>query len=161
MLAPSPLTSLKAALTPCRAAQGVVRSATKGMLGLNRIRCWLRGSAAVSLALLLSFSTLVPIAAEALEGRATHGSHCKTKGSCCCHGNRNRTSGPAVSAKSCAQDCCQATLGGVIGNGYLLLRYQPWTPAIHIAVRARAAESISLSVVDSHSLRQRPPPHSL
>jgi len=72
-----------------------------------------RLAAAVCLAVLLSFASLAPLAAE---GSAAC-SCCRSHGKCCCRKDGARTPvGPTLSSACCSRDCGLAVLGGVAAN---------------------------------------------
>ena len=132
-------------------------SRRQGMLAWIRISRALHRSAAVCLAFLLSFASLAPVAAQALNARAAAMACCRTKAKGCCPRNHAST-GPAFSARSCSGDCCPLPAGVSVRGAAGLPRYAMWTPVVHPAAGSSDARFCPFTLLSSHSLRQRPPP---
>jgi hypothetical protein len=128
------------------------------MPGKRKYR-WGRAFASTFLALFLSFSSLVPIAAQSFDQSVGDMPCCKAKGkSCCCRKRPGRTdSGPAISA-TCRGDCGSTLPGSVVAAGHAVIRLRVLTHAIRAAGTIAVGAVLPPSRMPAHSLRQRPPP---
>src|ERR1035437_2160092 len=127
------------------------------MLGRNHSFRLARAVVAACLALLLSFASLVPLAAQSLSGPSS--SCCRNRAKCCCRkANAKLPSGSIISARSCGSDCGHLTLGGNRTTGFIPPASRPVAPPIVLLATVRAGQPAHASYLPDHALRQRPPP---
>src|SRR5216684_3450690 len=111
----------------------------------------------VCLALLFTFSSLAPLAAQSLTSSAAGMSCCRSKGkSCCCRKDHNQE--PAISGRACPNDCGHVTPAGVTVAQYVLLRARTSVPAAEVSSQLQVLISSAQTLLLSPNLRQRPPP---
>jgi hypothetical protein len=126
------------------------------MLSFRHHRFGLRRAAAVSVAVLLWFASLVPLTAQWLTSSLA-AACCRTKGKCCCHRAKS-TGGPGISSRLCDAGCGSANFAVSGDAGFVPIEARSWAPAIHVSAHAGAADRVSGSAPSSHQLLQRPPP---
>ena len=129
----------------------------QGMLGINYRCCFARGVVAAWLALLLSFASLAPLAAQSLIGLGS--SCCRNRVKCCCRkANATQPQGPALSGTSCGSDCGQLTMAHGNSTGFAPPSSLPVARPIVLLAMVRAGQRARASHLPNHALRQRPPP---
>src|SRR3954447_4204456 len=121
------------------------------MLGLNHQRRYLRTSVAVWLALLFSFSSLAPLAAQSLNSSPSGMACCRTKGKSCCQKSQAHHSDgkPTVSARNCNNDCGGIPFGVAAIHAFVLVRAASWVPAIAIVASRHPDHVFPASTFDS------------
>src|SRR5947207_14975151 len=126
------------------------------MLRPKHKRGYAYDAVAVCLALFFSFSSLAPLAPQSLSSPSASMHCCRTKGkSCCCHKNSNQD--PAISGRSCPNDCGHITLGSVAGIDYVPLRSAAWATVVDASGQALVPTHYKHTRLLTHELLQRPP----
>src|SRR6185437_13899374 len=98
------------------------------MLLRPRINRIVHRSAAIWLALVLAFASLVPLGAQVLNSRQAAMACCRKKSGECCP--RHAPAGRAFTANSCSGDCCVLAPGVQVRASGAVLLGNHWTPAI-------------------------------
>ena len=114
---------------------------------------WVRGLAAIGLAVLFSLASLTPLAASVSSAAAC----CRSKSECCCHRSTAR-GGRAVSNRGCPAGCGHVTLGGNESAQWAQAANGDGAPVLVAGHASLVVESSDCSRVLSYSLWQRPPP---
>ena len=130
------------------------------MPGLNKVRSWNRCLVAACLALLFSFGSLAPLAAQSFSSAPAGMACCRTKGKSCCSKNQahHSTGGPVFSALPCSSGGCLVSLGGVAIAGFAMFRVHTWEPATEAAAVRNSRHLFPASALALYNLQQRPPP---
>lgn len=131
-----------------------------GMSRLLQLRRSNRCLVAACLALLFSFGSLAPLAAQSFSSAPAGMACCRTKGKSCCNRNQahHAPAGPVFAAVSCASDCCPVSLGGIALAGFGIFRTRVWEAALHAAAVLNGRPIFPASAFAFYDLQQRPPP---